>query len=113
VSLDGDFRQFLGHFGTETDEFLGQKGRSPTPRTHRSPHVIKNDIISAAAEAADVERQKAAQAVETIIDALRQLAPAGLPRPLACRRLPSPSSPYRSRSAPPTAPRSYTTHAVA
>jgi DNA-binding protein HU-beta len=34
--------------------------------------LIKNDIINAAAEAAGVERQKAAQAVETIIDALRQ-----------------------------------------
>jgi DNA-binding protein HU-beta len=34
--------------------------------------VIKNDIINAVAEAAGVGRQKAAQAVETIIDALRQ-----------------------------------------
>jgi hypothetical protein len=34
--------------------------------------VIKYDIISAAAEAAGVERQKAMQAVEAIIDALRQ-----------------------------------------
>jgi nucleoid DNA-binding protein len=34
--------------------------------------VIKTDIINAVAGAAGVDRQKAAQAVETIIDALRQ-----------------------------------------
>jgi DNA-binding protein HU-beta len=34
--------------------------------------VIKEDIVNAVAEAAGVGRQKAAQAVETIIDALRQ-----------------------------------------
>jgi DNA-binding protein HU-beta len=34
--------------------------------------VIKNDIINAVAEAANVPRQKATQAVETIIDVLRQ-----------------------------------------
>ncbi len=34
--------------------------------------MIKNDIVNAVAEAAGVERQKAKQAVETIIDALRQ-----------------------------------------
>jgi nucleoid DNA-binding protein len=34
--------------------------------------VIKNDIINAVAEAASVPRQKATQAVETIIDVLRQ-----------------------------------------
>jgi DNA-binding protein HU-beta len=34
--------------------------------------VIKNDIINAVAEAAKVPRQKATQAVETIIDVLRQ-----------------------------------------
>jgi DNA-binding protein HU-beta len=34
--------------------------------------VIKNDIINAVAEAAHVPRQKATQAVETIIDVLRQ-----------------------------------------
>jgi DNA-binding protein HU-beta len=34
--------------------------------------VIKNDIIDAAAEEAGVARQKAAQAVETIIDTLSQ-----------------------------------------
>jgi DNA-binding protein HU-beta len=34
--------------------------------------VIKNDIINAVAEAAGVGRQKASQAVETIIDVLRQ-----------------------------------------
>jgi DNA-binding protein HU-beta len=34
--------------------------------------VIKNDIINAAAQAAGVPRPKATQAVETIIDALRQ-----------------------------------------
>jgi DNA-binding protein HU-beta len=36
------------------------------------PHVIKNDIINAVAEAAGVGRQKATTAVETIIDVLRQ-----------------------------------------
>ena len=34
--------------------------------------MIKNDIINAVAEAAHVPRQKATQAVETIIDVLRQ-----------------------------------------
>ena len=34
--------------------------------------MIKNDIINAVAEAAGVPRQKATQAVETIIDVLRQ-----------------------------------------
>ena len=34
--------------------------------------MIKNDIINAAAGAAGVDRQKAAQAVETIIDVLRE-----------------------------------------
>ena len=34
--------------------------------------MIKNDIINAAAQAAGVPRPKATQAVETIIDALRQ-----------------------------------------
>jgi DNA-binding protein HU-beta len=34
--------------------------------------VIKNDIITAVAQAAGVPRPKATQAVETIIDALRQ-----------------------------------------
>ena len=34
--------------------------------------MIKNDIINAVAEAANVPRQKATQAVETIIDVLRQ-----------------------------------------
>jgi DNA-binding protein HU-beta len=34
--------------------------------------VIKNDIINAVAEAAGVPRQKATQAVETVIDVLRQ-----------------------------------------
>jgi DNA-binding protein HU-beta len=34
--------------------------------------VIKNDIINAVAQAAGVPRPKATQAVETIIDALRQ-----------------------------------------
>jgi DNA-binding protein HU-beta len=33
--------------------------------------VIKNDIVSAVAKAAGLERQKATQAVETIIDVLR------------------------------------------
>src|SRR5450830_622872 len=34
--------------------------------------VIKKDIVSAVAKAAGVERQKATQAVETIIDVLRE-----------------------------------------
>ena len=34
--------------------------------------MIKNDIINAVAEAAGVGRQKATQAVETILDVLRQ-----------------------------------------
>ena len=34
--------------------------------------MIKNDIINAVAEAAGVPRQKATQAVETVIDVLRQ-----------------------------------------
>ena len=34
--------------------------------------MIKNDIINGVAEAADVPRQKATQAVETIIDVMRQ-----------------------------------------
>ena len=34
--------------------------------------MIKEDIISAVAKAAGVERQKATQAVETIIDVLRE-----------------------------------------
>jgi DNA-binding protein HU-beta len=34
--------------------------------------VIKNDIINGVAAAADVPRQKATQAVETIIDVMRQ-----------------------------------------
>jgi DNA-binding protein HU-beta len=34
--------------------------------------VIKNDIINGVADAADVPRQKAALAVETIIDVMRQ-----------------------------------------
>jgi|GEM_PF-315537 len=43
------------------------------PRTRRLlHHVIKNDIVKVAAEASGVGRQKATQAVETIIDVLRQ-----------------------------------------
>jgi DNA-binding protein HU-beta len=34
--------------------------------------VVKNDIVSAVAKAAGLERQKATQAVETIIDVLRE-----------------------------------------
>ncbi len=34
--------------------------------------MIKNDIINGVAEAADVPRQKATQAVETIIEVMRQ-----------------------------------------
>ncbi len=37
-----------------------------------SPHVIKNDLVHTVAEAAGLERQKATQAVDTIIDVLRQ-----------------------------------------
>jgi DNA-binding protein HU-beta len=34
--------------------------------------VVKNDIVNAVAKAAGLERQKATQAVETIIDVLRE-----------------------------------------
>jgi DNA-binding protein HU-beta len=71
-SIDGGFRPFLTHFGAERAGFPGQKGRSPTRGRINYPHVIKIDIINAAAKAAGVDRQKAAQAVETIIDTLRQ-----------------------------------------
>jgi hypothetical protein len=71
--LDGVFRPFLPHFGAEADGFPGKRDVSPTPGGRiDSPPVIKNDIIDAAAEEAGVARQKAAQAVETIIDTLRQ-----------------------------------------